>query len=176
MDRQLQEAINRVGMMVAARETAMRLNGNQQAVLQLEQEIRSLGSAVPRSIEEAQFILQKLPDSDESLTDVQQQKTESHDQAVAAREQLNVTLEAVAALRKEKARLQELRRQEGWEDLEGTLRADQQRIEQLQKEIVLAAGQEGLPVPGYGVEPAPSHAARCRAQSKARRKHQSDRA
>lgn len=156
VDRQLQEAINRVGMMVAARETAMRLNGNQQAILQLEQEIRSLGTTVPRSIEEAQFILQKLPDSGESLTDLQLQKTESHDQAVAAREQLNVALEAVAALRKEKARLQELRRQEGWEDLEGTLRADQQRIEQLQKEIVLAAGQEGLPVPGYGVEPAPS--------------------
>ncbi len=156
IDRQLQEAINRVGMMVAARETAMRMNGNPQAVAQVEHEIRSLGSNVPRSIEEAQFILQQLPDQGESLTDVQQQMTESREQAVAAREQLNVTMEAVAALRKEKARLQELRKQEGWDDLEGNLRADEQRIEQLQKEIVLAAAQEGLPVPNYGVKPAPS--------------------
>ncbi len=156
IDRQLQEAINRVGMMVASRETAMRMNGNPQAVAQVEHEIRSLGSNVPRSIEEAQFILQQLPDQDESLTDVQQQMTESREQAVAAREQLNVTMEAVATLRKEKARLQELRKQEGWDDLEGSLRDGAQRIEQMRKEIVLAAAQEGLPVPDYGAKPGPS--------------------
>jgi DNA repair exonuclease SbcCD ATPase subunit len=152
VDRQLQEAISRVGMMVAARETAMRMNGNPQAIAQIEHEIRSLGSNVPRSIEEAQFILQQLPDQGEGLNDVQQRMAESKEQAVAAREQLNVTMEAVAALRKEKARLQELRKQEGWDDLEGNLRADMRRIEQLQKEIVLAAAQEGLPVPDYGVK------------------------
>ena len=156
VNRQLQEAINRVGMMVAARETAMRMNGNSQAVAQVEHEIRSLGSTVPRSIEEAQFILQQLPERGESLNDAQQQMTESREQAVAAREQLNVTMEAVAALRKEKARLQELRQQEGWDDLDGNLRADLHRVEQHQKEIVLAAGQEGLPVPNYDLKAAPS--------------------
>lgn len=156
IDRQLQEAINRVGMMVAARETAMRMNGNPQAIAQIEHEIRSLGSNIPRSIEEAQFILQQLPDQGESLTDAQQQMTESRDQAVAAREQMNVTMEAVATLRKEKARLQELRKQEGWDDLEGTLRADARRMAQLQNEIVLAAAQEGLPVPDYGAKPVSS--------------------
>src|SRR6202049_1713805 len=39
VNRQLQEAINRVGMMVAARETAMRLNSNPQAIAQIEHEI-----------------------------------------------------------------------------------------------------------------------------------------
>ncbi len=156
LDQQLQEAINRVGMMVAARETAMRMNSNPQALEQIEHEIRSLGSNVPRSIEEAQFILQQLPDGGESLNDAQQQMTRSREQAVAAREQLNVTMEAVAALRKEKARLQDLRKQEGWDDLEGNLRADARRVEIAQKEIVLAAAQEGLPVPDYGVKPASS--------------------
>ncbi|HEY6542578.1 MAG TPA: SMC family ATPase, partial [Ktedonobacteraceae bacterium] len=156
LDQQLQEAINRVGMMVAARETAARMNNNPQAVAQIEHEIRSLGSNVPRSIEEAQFILQQLPDGGESLSNVQQQMTRSREQAVAAREQLNVTMEAVAALRKEKARLQEQRKQESWDDLEGNLRADARRIEIAQKEIVLAAAQEGLPVPDYGAKPASS--------------------
>ncbi len=156
INRQLQEAINRVGMMVAARETAMRMNNNPQAIAQIEQEIRSLDSTVPRSIEEAQFILQQLPERGESLDDAQQRMTESREQAVAAREQLHIAMEAVAALRKEKARLQELRKQENWDDLDGWLHADQRRIELLQKEIVLAAAQEGLPVPDYGVGPAPS--------------------
>ena len=156
VNRQLQEAINHVGMMVAARETVMRLNSNPQAIAQIEHEIRSLGSTVPRSIEEAQFILQQLPERGESLNDAQQHMTERREQAVAAREQLNVTMKAVAALRKEKARLQELRKQESWDDLDGWLRSDARRIELLQKEIVLAAAQEGLPVPDYAVKPAPS--------------------
>ncbi|HET9999351.1 MAG TPA: AAA family ATPase, partial [Ktedonobacteraceae bacterium] len=156
VDRQVQDANNRVGMMVAARETAMRMNGNTQALEQVEHEIRSLGSTVPRSIEEAQFLLQESPDQGESLTDAQQRMTESREQAVAAREQLNVTMEAVAALRKEKARLQELRQHEGWDDLEGNLRADLHRVEQHQKEIVLSAAQEGLPVPNYDLKAAPS--------------------
>jgi hypothetical protein len=132
------------------------MNSNPQAVAQVEHEIRSLGSNVPRSIEEAQFILQQLPDGGESLNDAQQQMTRSREQAVAAREQLNVTMEAVAALRKEKARLQDLCKQEGWDDLEGNLRADARRVEIAQKEIVLAAAQEGLPVPDYGAKPASS--------------------
>jgi DNA repair exonuclease SbcCD ATPase subunit len=156
VNRQLQEAINRVGIMVAARETAMRMNINPQAMAQIEHEIRSLGSTIPRSIEEAQFILQQLPEQGESLNDALQHMTESREQAVAAREQLNVTMEAVAALRKENARLQELRKQENWDDLDGWLHADARRIELLQKEIVLAAAQEGLPVPDYAVKPAPS--------------------
>ena len=156
LDQQLQGAINRVGMMVAARETAVRMNSNPQALEQVEHEIRSLGSNVPRSIEEAQYILQQLPDEGESLNDAQQQMTRSREQAVAAREQLNVTMEAVAALRKEKARLQDLRKQEGWDDLEGNLRADARRVEIAQKEIVLAAAQEGLPVPDYSAKPVTS--------------------
>ena len=156
LDQQLQEAINRVGMMVAARETAVRLNSNPQAVEQVEHEIRSLGSNIPRSIEEAQFILQQLPDAGESLNDAQQEMTRSREQALAAREQVNVTMEAVAALRKEHARLQDLRKQEGWDDLEGNLRADTRRVEIAQKEIVLAAAQEGLPVPDYSAKPASS--------------------
>ncbi len=155
-NRLLQEAINRVGMMVAARETAIRLNGNQQVVAQVEHEIVSLGAAVPRSIEEAQYLINQSPDQGESLTDAQQQMKATRDQAAAARSQLNVTMEAVAVLRKEKARLQELRKREGWDDLDATLRADQRAIEQMQSDIMLAAGQEGLPVPHYGLASAPA--------------------
>src|SRR5260370_35529905 len=56
-------------------------------------------------------------------------------------------MEAVAAHRKEQARLQELRKAEGWEDIDEKLRDDQETIARLRSEIATAAGQEGLPIP-----------------------------
>lgn len=149
IDRQVQEAIGRVSMMVTAREAAARTGNNQEELAQVEHEIQALGGAIPRSIEEAQLLLQRIPGQDESLADLQQQMTESRNQALAARSQVNVTMEAVAALRKEKARLQEVRQQEGWDQLEEKLQADQETIEQLRRQVVTAAGEEGLPIPKF---------------------------
>ncbi|HEV2583272.1 MAG TPA: AAA family ATPase [Ktedonobacteraceae bacterium] len=149
LDHQLQEANNQVGMMVAAREAALRLGGSQEELAPIEHEIRSLGGSVPGTLEEAQYLLQQAPAHDESIADEQQRLTETRSAAAAARGQVSVTMEAVAALRKEKARLQELRQQEGWDDFDARLRADQAAIESLQNEITAAAGQEGLPIPNF---------------------------
>ena len=146
-NRQMEDAISRVGMMVAARETAARMGGNHDDLAQTEQEIRSLGGVVPRSIEEAAHLLQQIPAQEESLVDLQQQLNDARDQVTAARKQVDVAMEAVAAHRKEQARLQELRKTEGWEDIDEKLRDDQETIARLRSEIATAAGQEGLPIP-----------------------------
>ena len=146
-NRQMEDAISRVGMMVVARETAARMGGNHDDLAQTEQEIRSLGGVVPRSIEEAAHLLQQIPAQEESLVDLQQQLNDARDQVMAARKQVEVAMEAVAAHRKEQARLQELRKTEGWEDIDEKLRDDQETIARLRSEIATAAGQEGLPIP-----------------------------
>jgi len=146
-NRQMEDAISRVGMMVAARETAARMGGNHDDLAQIEQEIRSLGGVVPRSIEEAAYLLQQIPAQEESLADLQQQFNDARDQVTAARKQVDVAMEAVAAHRKEQARLQELRKVEGWEDIDEKLRDDQETIARLRSEIATSAGQEGLPIP-----------------------------
>jgi hypothetical protein len=146
VDTQVQEAINRVGMMVAAREAAVRMGGNQDALAQVEQEIRSLGGAIPRSLEEAQYFLRQLGEQNENLGDVQQRMKEKIAEANAARNQINVTMEALATLRKERARLREQHGKEGWDNLEENLRQDQAAVERMQQEITLLAGQEGLPL------------------------------
>jgi len=146
-NRQMEDAISRVGMMVAARETAARMGGNHDDLAQTEQEIRSLGGVVPRSIEEAAHLLQQIPAQEEGLVDLQQQLNDARDQVTAARKQVDVAMEAVAAHRKEQARLQELRKTEGWEDIDEKLRDDQETIARLRSEIATAAGQEGLPIP-----------------------------
>ncbi|HLH62938.1 MAG TPA: AAA family ATPase [Ktedonobacteraceae bacterium] len=150
-DRQMQEAINQVSMMVAARETAIRMSGgqggSQEALEQVEHEIRSLGGSVPRSLEEAQQLLQQVSTPEESLADMQQQMNESRNKALAARNQVNVTMEAVAAARKERARLQALDNRESQEAIHEKLQAKQAAIQQIQSEIVVAAGKEGLALP-----------------------------
>ncbi len=144
-DRQVQEAISRVGMMVAAREAAMRMLGSSDALFQVENEIRSLGGTVPRSIEEAQQFLERTKDQGD-LGEVQQQMREKLDEANAARNQVNVTMEGVAALRNERTHLEELRQRERWDNIEEDLHNDQAAIERMQQEITLLAGQENLPL------------------------------
>jgi len=147
VDKQVQDAINRVGMMVAARETAVRMGGNNEALAQVEHEIQTLGGNIPRSLEEAQYLLQQTSDEGESLADIQQKMKEKIDEANAARNQVNVTMEAVATLRKERARLEELRSREDWDNINQKLQDDQAAVERMHQEITLLAGQEGLPLP-----------------------------
>jgi DNA repair exonuclease SbcCD ATPase subunit len=144
-NQRLQEATSRVSMMVAAREAAVRTSGSMEALLQVENEIRSLGGIVPRTLEEARHILEQAKDLGD-LGEVQQQMKERLDQANAARNQVNVTMEAAAALRKERTRLEELRRNERWDFLEEDIAESQAAIERMQQEIVMLAGQENLPV------------------------------
>src|SRR6266487_3586643 len=146
VDKQVQDAINRVGMMVAARETAVRMGGNNEALAQVEHEIQTLGGNIPRSLEEAQYLLQQASDEGESLADIQQKMKEKIDEANAGRNQVNVTMEAVATLRKERARLEELRSREDWDNINQKLQDDQAAVERMHQEITLLAGQEGLPL------------------------------
>ncbi|HEY0756323.1 MAG TPA: AAA family ATPase [Ktedonobacteraceae bacterium] len=142
-----QEGVNSVSMMVAARQAAVRMGGNHEALAMIEREITSLGGSIPASVEEAQHILTQHPEAEESIAELQQRLNESRDEAQAARTQVNVTMEAVAGLRKEYTRLQDQRRQEDWDVIDEKLRSIQSRIDQLRAEIVSAAGQEGLPIP-----------------------------
>ena len=145
----MQEATNQVGMMVAAREAAIRMGGNHDAVERIVHEIRSLGGAVPRSVDEAQQLIEQAQDKGESLTEIQQQLKQKRDDVAAARNQVNVTMEAVARLRKERVALEEQRKREDWEDIPARLRADRIVIEDKQHEIATLAGQEGLPIPHF---------------------------
>lgn len=144
-DQQMQKAINRVGMMVAAREAAIRMGGSQNDLLQIEHEIQSLGGTIPRSLEEAAYILEQIPDNGESLTDMQKRLQKRRDEANASRNQVHMTMEAVANLHKECTWLEEQRKRDGWENIEEDLQKDQVTLERIQQEIVLLAGQEGLP-------------------------------
>ena len=143
-DRQMQEAISRVGMMVAARATAMHLAGDHQAIPRIEQEIRSLGGAVPRSEQDAQSLLQQIPDTSESLADLQQQLTERRQQTLSVQSQVDATLKTVEELRKQQQHLQDVRHTKGWENIDEKIRDDEEHIARIRSEITTAAGEEGL--------------------------------
>lgn len=142
----LQEASSRVSMMVVARETAARTTGSLDILRQAENELRSLGSSVPSSMEEAQQWLMSIQEQGD-LGEAQNQMKERLEQANAARNQVNVTMEAVANLRKERARLEEERKRERWDSLESDLYENQAAIERMQQEVTLLAGQESFPLP-----------------------------
>lgn len=146
LNHQAQEAINHVGTMVTARESAVQRAGNSDALTQLEHDIRSLGGAVPRSSGEAAYLLQQIPNQNESLDDLQQQLTDSRNQALSAKSKVHVATEAVDALRKKQTQLQDLRKTEGWDDIDEKIRIGEEHIAHLRSEITTAAGEEGLPI------------------------------
>ncbi len=145
-NQQMQEATNRVSMMVAAREAVIRVGGSQEDVFKIEREIQNLGGNVPRSLDEARQLMQQTPDNGESLADIQKRAQMKREEANTGRNQVNVTMEAVAALQKEYARLEEARVREGWDSIDEALRADMAGLQRLHQEITLLAGQEGLPL------------------------------
>ena len=146
IDRQVQEAISRVRMMVTARETAMRMGGNRDALDQVERELRDLTGTIPHSIEEAHTLLQQTQSQQaESIANLQEQIKEKRNEANAARNQVNVTMEAVASLRKQRTQLEEQRNR--LNTLDDQLRDDQMALGRMHQEITLLAGQEGLPQP-----------------------------
>lgn len=155
----MQEGVNSVGMMVAARQAAVRMGGNHEALAQVEREITGLGGSIPPSVEAAQQILNQQPEVEEGIAELQQKLNESRDEAQAARNQVNVTVEAVTALRREYTRLQDQRRQEDWDVLDEKQSAISDRIEQLHAEIATSAGQEGLPIPVGARATSPDHVA-----------------
>lgn len=155
-DEEMQKAIRWVQMVVEAREAILRAEGSKESqdrLSQVEHEMQSLGSPVPRSLHEAEDLLKQLPDADESvprtderLANIEQQVVEKQTSAHAARDSLNMILEAVAALHKEYARLEQQRQEERWDDFSEKLREDALAIEQMRQEIIILAGQEGLPL------------------------------
>ncbi|HLZ80360.1 MAG TPA: AAA family ATPase [Ktedonobacteraceae bacterium] len=148
-NKDMQDAISQVGMTVAAREAVLRKSGNRDALAKVENEIRSLGGTVPRSREEAQQLLQQLQTKDESFDDIQRRLTTQHNVTQAAQKQVNITTEAVNALRQERQHLEDQRNKEGWNDFDAQLRSDRIAIQDQQNEIATLAGQEGLPIPSF---------------------------
>jgi len=145
-DWQMQEAISRVGMMVAARETAMRTAGGREAFFRIEQEIRSLGGTVPRSAQEATSLLQQIPDSSDNLADLQQRLTESRQQTLSVQSQVNATLETIEELRKKQLHLQDFRHAKGWDNIDEKISEDEENIARMRSEITTTAGEEGLSI------------------------------
>jgi DNA repair exonuclease SbcCD ATPase subunit len=143
---QEQEAISRVGMMVAAREAALRMGGNDESLRQVENEIRSLDGRIPQSLEEAQQILNNTRDQSDP-GDLQQRMQSKLVEAKEAQDQVNVTRESVTSLQNELHRLEALRTREKWDSIEEDLTSDQASIELLHQEITLLASQENLPLP-----------------------------
>ncbi len=144
-DKKVQDAMSRVSMMVAAREAAVRMGGNHEALEQVERKLRALTGTVPHSIDEAQSLLQQTQDQGESIPDLQERIKEKRDEANAAHNQVNVTMEAVTNLRKTCTQLEE--QQKSLNDIEEQLRSDQAAIGHMHQEIIMLAGQEGLPQP-----------------------------
>ncbi|MBV9709504.1 MAG: AAA family ATPase [Ktedonobacteraceae bacterium] len=146
-EQQVQEAINKVSSAVASREAAARMMGNNEALSQVEYQIRNLGGNIPRSIEEAQDLMRQMRKESESPADVQQQLKEKVDAANAARDQVNAAMETADRLRQEVASIEAQRVQEGWDNIDLYLQEDQAAVDRMQQEITLLAGQEGLPLP-----------------------------
>lgn len=144
IDRQVQDAISRVRMMVAAREAASRMGGNSESLDQVERELRTLTGTIPSSIEEAQTLLQQTQEPQgESIATLQDQIKEKRSEANAAQNQVNVTMEAVANLRNQYTRLEEQRNSIA--SIEEQLHEDQMALGRMHQEIILLAGQENLP-------------------------------
>ena len=151
-NKQMQDAISQVGLMVTARETALRTSGNRDALAEIEHEIHSLGGTVPRSHEEAksaEHLQRQLQNEGENIADIQQRLTEKRHAVKALQEKVDIAMEAVGALRSERQRLEDQRKNEGWDDIDAQLRSDRIAIQDKQNEIATLAGQEGLPIPSF---------------------------
>ncbi len=205
-DRQMQEAIGQVSMMVAAREeAASRMSTRQEAITQIEHKIRALNGNIPRSRDEAQQLIEQIPaphsperpqgdaptmirdqggvesvveiqqethspgrpqgdaptmiqdqGGAESVVEIQQEMNEKRNRVAVARNQVNVTMEKVTALRDRIRILEEQRVSKGWDDIDASLRSDQETIGQLQQEVARLFGQEGLTIPNFASPSSPS--------------------
>ncbi len=141
-----EEAISLVGSMVAARENAARVSSrDQEALFQVENEMRSFNAPLPQSLTEAQQLLQRLQ-AQGNLPEVEEHMKKQREAANASYKEVNVTMEALSSLRKERTRLEEIRQREQWASIEENLHNDQAAIERLHQEILLVAGQENFPL------------------------------
>ncbi len=146
--RQMQEALNQIGLL-AARESAMRKEDTQDSLSKLEQEMRTLGISIPHSREDAQHLIQQTQPSSEDMSALQQKLTEERDAARSASDNVKARTETLNNLRNELTRLEELRKKEQWDDLEGVLRSLRISLQDKQHDIATRAGQEGLPIPSF---------------------------
>src|SRR5258708_20493202 len=87
-----------------------------------------------------------MPEKSESVADLQPQLAESRNQALSARSQVDVTMEAVAGLRKQLAQLQDLSKAGGWDEIGEKLRVDKDNIARLSSELTTPPREEALPI------------------------------
>jgi DNA repair exonuclease SbcCD ATPase subunit len=144
-----QEALNQVRMMVTARETAARVNGGQEALARVEQEIRTLGAGVPPSPDEARRFIDQVQGDRDNSSELQHRLAELREHLSAAQERVTAATGRLTTLRKQLTELEEQAKQEGWEDIHGKLRSDLVAVEQARHEVATLMGQEGLPIPTF---------------------------
>ncbi len=152
IEQQVQQTIKQVGGLVAERESLMRQGASFDALNLLEQELRNLGSPVPRTHEEASAMLRQLPVPAESgaesdLAEIQKRLARQGEALTGLQNRQNQLGETVNSLRQQYSRLEEQRKEQGWDDIEQRLQAERDGHTQKRHQLLAALGQEGLPIP-----------------------------
>ncbi len=187
IEEQVKQTIKQVGRLVAERETVMRRGVDSDALNKIEQELQALGSKVPGSYEEATASLQQLSrERSDSLAgagererlsagsgtssggitgneiiDLQTQIAGQSEALAEVRRRESLLTARISSLQEERALLEEQRKQQRWDDIEGSLQAEQDALLQKRHELLALLGQEGLPIPSryLASEPADSRSA-----------------
>src|SRR5579875_1932869 len=154
VDEQVQQTIKRVGGLVAEREAVMRRGASVDALNKIEQELRALGSPVPRSRDEATAFLQQLSSTASNTTSdtasggiAESETGDAQKQLAEARRQESLLTGRINSLQQERARLEEQRKLQGWDDIDSRLQTEQASLSQKRHELLALLGQEGLPIP-----------------------------
>lgn len=159
IEQQVQQTIKQVGGLVAERESLMRQGASIGTLNLLEQELRSLGSPVPRTGEEAAAMLQQLAAPAESggesdLAEIQKRLARQDETLTGLRNRHNQLGETISSLRQQYSRLEEQRKEQGWDNIEQRLQAERDALTQKRHQLLAALGQEGLPIPLTATEQA----------------------
>jgi DNA repair exonuclease SbcCD ATPase subunit len=152
IEQQVQQTIKQVGGLVAERESLMRQGASIGTLNLLEQELRSLGSPVPRTGEEATAMLQQLAAPAESggesdLAEIQKRLARQDETLTGLRNRQNQLSETISSLRQQYSRLEEQRKEQGWDNIEQRVQAERDALTQKRHQLLAALGQEGLPIP-----------------------------
>src|SRR5579883_1592837 len=153
IEQQVQQTIKQVGGLVAERESLMRQGASIDALNLLERELRNLGSPVPRTHEEANAMLQQLASAptesgaESDLAEIQKRLTRQGEALNGLRNRQNQLGEAISSLREQYSRLEELRKEQGWDNIEQRLQAERDAHVQKRHQLLAVLGQEGLPIP-----------------------------
>lgn len=154
IEQQVQQTIKQVGGLVAERENLMRQAASVDAFSLLEDQLRTLGSPVPRTSEEAASLLQQLPadTTGNELAALQQRLAQQRDALTRTRQQHSALTATISGLRQQYSSLEEQRKAQGWDNIEQRLQTEQETLAQKRHRLLALLGREGLPIPRTGAQ------------------------